>query len=79
MITCDTLIKGGSIICMDEDFRILDHHQIAIKDGKILAISPLDDPKYSAVQELDASDCLITPGFINAHTHIPMTYFRGLA
>lgn len=79
MITCDTLIKGGSIICMDEDFRILDHHQIAIKDGKILAITPLDDPKYSAVQELDASDCLITPGFINAHTHMPMTYFRGLA
>ena len=22
---------------------------------------------------------LITPGFINAHTHMPMTYFRGLA
>ena len=28
---------------------------------------------------VDATGCLVIPGLIGAHTHIPMTLFRGLA
>jgi 5-methylthioadenosine/S-adenosylhomocysteine deaminase len=79
MIICDVLLKGGSYVTMDESFRILEDHDMAIKDGKILDICPAGSKEYHAAEELEAEGCLITPGFINAHTHMPMTYFRGLA
>ena len=34
--------------------------------------------KYSAAQTIDAHGRLVLPGFINGHTHVPMTLFRGL-
>jgi 5-methylthioadenosine/S-adenosylhomocysteine deaminase len=32
-----------------------------------------------AEQTLDAGDCLVIPGLVNAHTHLPMTLLRGYA
>jgi 5-methylthioadenosine/S-adenosylhomocysteine deaminase len=32
-----------------------------------------------AEQTLDAGDCLVVPGLVNAHTHLPMTLLRGYA
>lgn len=79
MIICDVLLTGGSYVTMDAGFRILEDHDLAVKDGKILDIFPTGSKDYHAAEEIDATNCLITPGFINAHTHMPMTYFRGLA
>lgn len=79
MIHCDLLIQGGSIVTMDGEYRILEDHVLVIKDGQILDLCPQGQHHYSAQSIIDASSCLITPGFINAHTHMPMTYFRGLA
>ncbi len=79
MIKCDTLIRGGCIITMDPSFRILENHDLAIKDGKIMSFSPSGSLDFDAREIINAENCLITPGFINAHTHMPMTYFRGLA
>nr|MDK2850220.1 5-methylthioadenosine/S-adenosylhomocysteine deaminase [Candidatus Cloacimonadota bacterium] len=76
----DTIIYGGMIVTMDPDFRILEDHFIAIDSGKILDILPRQQLKnFSAKKQIDASGCLVTPGFVNAHTHVPMSYFRGLA
>ncbi|MDZ4181810.1 MAG: amidohydrolase [Candidatus Cloacimonadaceae bacterium] len=75
----DILIRGGSILCMDEGMRVLEDHEIAIKAGKIVSILPQGSESSTAAQIIDATDCIIIPGLINAHTHVPMTYFRGLA
>lgn len=77
--TADILITGGTILCLDEDMRVLEGHAIAIQEGKIEDIFPLGSRNYSARQSIDASGCIVMPGLINAHTHLPMTYFRGLA
>jgi 5-methylthioadenosine/S-adenosylhomocysteine deaminase len=37
------------------------------------------DAQYSLNRVLDASDCAVIPGLVNAHTHAAMTIFRGLA
>lgn len=80
MSKCDTIIKGGSFITMDPEFRILNEHFMVIDQGRIVDILPLDQIKqYKAKQTHDAFGCLVTPGFINAHSHMPMSYFRGLA
>ncbi len=34
---------------------------------------------YKAMMTVDATNKLIMPGFINTHTHIPMSYLKGVA
>ncbi|MDY0112521.1 MAG: amidohydrolase, partial [Candidatus Syntrophosphaera sp.] len=75
----DLLIKGGIILCMDNEMQNLENYQIAIDNGRIIDICSTESKDYIARKILDASDCIIMPGLINAHTHLPMTYFRGLA
>ena len=46
------------------------HHQILIEDGKIVQIAKVVS---GAEIEIDADNALITPGFIDSHTH-PIFY-----
>jgi len=75
----DLLIQGGIILCMDAERRVLEGHCIAIDKGRILEICPDSADKYQPKQSINASDCIVMPGLINLHTHLAMTYFRGLA
>lgn len=75
----DLIIKGGTILCMDSGLRVLEGYQIAIRDTKIVDIAPIGSASYLADRVIDATNCIVMPGLINAHTHLPMTYFRGLA
>jgi len=79
----DLLIEAGYILTLDKDMRVLRDSAIAIDAGKILSISPItassDAPMYQARQVIDAADCIVLPGLINAHTHISMSFFRGVA
>ncbi len=76
----DTLITGGHILCMDEDFTDYKNGAIAITDGKISAIGTADQAKSTTANEIiDAQGSVIIPGLINTHCHVAMTLFRGLA
>jgi 5-methylthioadenosine/S-adenosylhomocysteine deaminase len=77
--TIDLIIEGGTILCMDSELRVLENSVIAIDKGRILDICPATSASYEARKTIDASGCIVMPGLINAHTHLPMTYFRGLA
>lgn len=50
---------------------------IVIENDRIQAI--LDGGQGQGDKYIDGEDFLITPGFINAHTHLGMSYFRNLA
>jgi 5-methylthioadenosine/S-adenosylhomocysteine deaminase len=59
-----------------------ENHVIAIREGKIAAVEPAGKSwksKFKAKKYLDLSHHLVIPGLVNAHTHLPMTLFRGLA
>src|SRR5882672_9067314 len=76
----DLLVSGGTIVTMDGQRRILEDGAIAVKGDAILALGPRAEieSKYAAPQTISAKGRLVLPGFINGHTHVPMTLFRGL-
>lgn len=76
---CELIIEGGDIVTMDASFRILKEHNLAISGGKIIDIYPERKKKYRADECFDATGCYVTPGLINAHSHLPMSYLRGVA
>lgn len=76
----DLLVTGGTVVTMNEGRTILDDGALAIKGDSIVAVGARTEieGKYSAPDTLNASGKLVLPGFINGHTHVPMTLFRGL-
>lgn len=81
MKNIDTLLHAKWIIPVDNEHRYLEHHSIAIHEGKILdvlATSEAND-KYSADVNRNYDRHALIPGLINSHTHAAMNLFRGLA
>src|SRR6267378_268154 len=84
-VSVDLLITGGTIVTMDPSRRILEDGFIAARGEEIVAVgsgasaSLRFAPKgIDAKLKIDARGKLILPGFINSHTHVPMTLLRGL-
>ncbi|HOH46626.1 MAG TPA: amidohydrolase [Candidatus Cloacimonadota bacterium] len=75
----DLLIKGGTILTLNGRMEVLEDHCLVIESGKIIQICPFAKLKCDPAETIDASGCLVMPGMINTHSHLPMTYFRGLA
>src|SRR5687767_15864185 len=78
---CDLMIAGGTIVTMDGERRIIENGAIAVDDGKIYAVGThkVTTGAIKCRQTIDATGKIIIPGLINAHTHVPMSLFRGIA
>jgi N-acyl-D-amino-acid deacylase len=63
---CDILIKNGKI--MDGAGNSWYYGDVAIRDGKILKIGR--DVDLSAKKIIDATGLIVSPGFIDVHTHL---------
>ena len=76
----DLLISGGTVVTMDGARAICDDGAVVVKGDTIIAVGPRREleAKYQASQTIDAKGRLVLPGFINGHTHVSMTLFRGL-
>lgn len=73
-------IEHATILTVDADFRIIDKGWVAVEADRIVAIGSMtEDIPPAASQVADATGCIVLPGLINAHTHLPMSLFRGLA
>ena len=72
------LIKNALIISCNSEYTKDQKHDILVQDGTITSIAPfIDNPnKY---KEIDATEMLVMPGFINSHIHTWQTGLRGLA
>jgi 5-methylthioadenosine/S-adenosylhomocysteine deaminase len=77
----DTLIHGRWLLPIEPDGRVLEHHAVALRDGRIVAVLPSDqaDARYRAAQTLRRDQHVLMPGLVNAHTHLAMSLLRGLA
>lgn len=78
----DLLIVGAAVVTMNPDRRVFENGFVAIKGSRIFDVGDASELKtkgYKAGQTIDARGKVVLPGLINAHTHIPMTLFRGVA
>ena len=77
----DILLADGYLITMDSQMKLYPYGAVAIKDDQIVAVgeSQAIANQYQAGLTIDCQGCIISPGLINAHTHVPMTLLRGLA
>ena len=77
----DILIINGIVVTVDAEGNLYKDGAVAIKSDKIVAIGKTNEiiSKYSAVQTIEAKGKIVMPGFVNTHTHMAMTIFRGIA
>lgn len=70
------LIKNGLVITMDEKRKEkYEELDIIIKDDRIERITKNYQGKYDKI--IDATNKIVMPGLINAHTHLGMSIFRA--
>jgi 5-methylthioadenosine/S-adenosylhomocysteine deaminase len=71
---------GGTVLTMDGARTVLEDGAVAVKGDSIVAVGLRAEieSKYSASQTINSIGRLVMPGFINGHTHVPMTLLRGL-
>jgi len=70
-------IYNAVIITMDANLTVIKNGYITIKNNIITEIGE-GQPKLSH-NLYDVGGMIIIPGFVNAHTHLPMTMYRGIA
>lgn len=76
----DIIIQGGTILSMVDGEGHLNNVSMLIRKNRIVDIQPpIRLPYPEGTEIIDASNCLIMPGLVNAHTHAAMTIFRGYA
>ena len=74
----DIVITNATVITMDAAGTVLQNATIAVQNGAITVVAS-DVTAPPAIRTVDAHGGLVLPGLINAHAHLAMTMFRGLA
>ena len=70
------LIHNCTAALMDEAGTVLPGAFVAVEGTQITYVGA-QRPQGSFDQEIDGKGDVLMPGFVNAHTHVPMTAMRG--
>jgi len=76
---CDLLVTHGLVVDAHDGLR--EDAALAVEGNRIVDVGPTSElsSRYRAGRTLDATDKIVLPGLINAHTHASATLFRGYA
>ena len=71
-----TLFTNVTALLMDADFTTLTGGYVAVEGANITYVGT-DRPQGTFDETIDCTGKVMMPGFVNTHTHIPMTLMRG--
>lgn len=71
------LIRGGHVLSMDAEIGDLYGGDVLIEDDRIAAVGA--SLEVGDAEVVDASNCIVMPGFIDSHRHTWETVIRGIA
>lgn len=71
-----TLIKNAEIFTLNSEDEVISNGFVGV-DGDRICYVGAKRPSEKAEKEIDAEGGAVLPGFVNAHTHIPMSLLRG--
>jgi 5-methylthioadenosine/S-adenosylhomocysteine deaminase len=79
--TTDQLLTDLTVVTVDAQMRVIERAGVAIRAGRIAWVGPMDElPAEQAVlPRLALPGRVLTPGFVNVHTHAILSMVRGVA
>jgi 5-methylthioadenosine/S-adenosylhomocysteine deaminase len=77
----DLLVSAAYVIPVEPEAVVHKDWSVAVRDGNIVGVCATSQArsKYAAARTLELPQHIITPGLVNAHTHVAMNSFRGMA
>jgi 5-methylthioadenosine/S-adenosylhomocysteine deaminase len=75
------LVRGGCVVTMDDERRIIEDGAVLVDGSTIAAVGPTAELEaaYPDAEAIDAAGALVTPGLIDAHNHPSHFLSKGLA
>lgn len=71
-----TFLLGRGVVD-GTDTRLRDGEGVLIQDGRVRAVGTPGDAAPADVDRVDVGDCVIVPGFVDAHTHVTIRPGEG--
>jgi 5-methylthioadenosine/S-adenosylhomocysteine deaminase len=76
---CDLLLRGGAVVTVDDDRRVLEPGAVAITGERIVAVgSPDELAAFDATRTVDCRGAAVIPGLVDCHNHLFQLLARGL-
>ncbi len=79
MTPVDTVIECRWVVPVHPRGTLADH-AIVVDRGQIVALLPVQDARlrFDARERVELGNHIVTPGFVNVHTHAAMSLLRGV-
>ena len=79
--TNDALLTDLTIVTVDAHMRVLKCAGVAIRGGRIAWVGTMDElpAEYAQLSRQSLPGRVLTPGFVNVHTHAILSMVRGVA
>ncbi len=76
----DLIVEGRFVLANKLD-RVIQQGSVVVHNGEIVAVRPTQEIEKSwhAKEKISRPHGIVSPGFVNTHTHAPMVFFRGMA
>jgi len=67
-------------VTLDGQRRVIRDGAVLVRDGRITEVGIAAEilQRWPAAERRDCAGCVVMPGLVNTHTHLPMSLLRGL-
>lgn len=73
----NTLFSHATVVCMDEANTVLKDAFVLVRGREIAYVGAIRPQGEQIDREINATDKVLMPGFVDTHTHLTMSLMRG--